>query len=291
MRSTSKILLNKVTDEVVIELLRAVLPVLEAAGIDYFVVGAFARDLEMLAKGHTDPPPRKTKDVDLAVMVGSLAEYDALKAALADLPEFEPSEKEPYRLLFRKAYEVDFLPFGEIANEKGQIELLAKTAFTLEMPGFSAVQPFAEIVETEEGLTLHVSSLAGIVLLKLLAWQDRPEREKDIHDIDYILKNFLWLHMEEMMENDDDLLALYAAEEKVFEQSVSARYVGRQIRIMLENDAALRDRLLGLLEEQSKGFNMARLMSPEFTDDSQRIIKALYHGILDTPHLPTENQP
>ncbi|TAK38272.1 MAG: hypothetical protein EPO28_11375 [Saprospiraceae bacterium] len=57
--------MNKFTDEVVIELLRAVLPVLEAAGIDHFVVGAFAKDVELLARGHTDPPPQKTKDLDL----------------------------------------------------------------------------------------------------------------------------------------------------------------------------------------------------------------------------------
>ena len=93
---------------------------------------------------------------------------------ISALPDFEPDEKLPYRFIFQKAYEVDFLPFGEIANEKGQVELLAKNAFTLNMPGFDLVRPFAETVETEEGLTLNVSSLSGIVLLKLLAWQDNP---------------------------------------------------------------------------------------------------------------------
>ncbi len=283
MSNTSKILLNKITDEVVIELLRSVVPVLEALSIDYFAVGAFARDVELLAKGHTEPPSRKTKDIDLAVMVGSLEEYDALKAAIAALPEFEPDANLPYRFIFRKAYDVDFLPFGEIANEKGQVELLAKTAFTLEMPGFNAVLPFAKAVETEEGLTLHVSSLPGIVLLKLLAWQDKPERAKDILDIDYILKNFLSLHWDEIAEEPDNLFDCYADEEKVFEQVVSARYVGRQMGTMLKNDPALRDRLLRLLDAQSNGSSMARLMSPGYIEDSQRIIKALYDGMNDKP--------
>jgi predicted nucleotidyltransferase len=281
MSSTSRILLNKITDEVVIELLRAVIPVLETAGIDYFVVGAFARDIEMLAKGYTDPPSRKTEDIDLAVMVGSLAEYMALKTELAKLPDFEPSEKEPYRFIFKNAYEVDFLPFGAIANEKGQVILMAKNAFELNMPGFDAVQPYVETVETIEGLKLRVSSLPGVVLLKLLAWQDRPEREKDIHDIDHILKHFYLLHIDEMMATDDDLLDLYDDINPVFLESFSARYVGRQIGRMLGNYPSLRSRLRQLLEEQSQGYNMARLMSPKFIEDSQRIIVALRDGVID----------
>ncbi len=285
MSNTSKILLNKITDEVVIELLEAVIPVLEASGIDYFVVGAFARDVELLAKGHNETPSRMTRDVDLAVMVGSLKEYEAMKASITALPSFELSENEPYRFLFRKAYEVDFLPFGQIADDKGKVTLSAKSTFVLNMPGFDAVQPFAETVETEEGLTLKVSSLPGVVLLKLLAWQDNTGREKDIHDIDYILKHFMFLHLEEMLGQDNNLLERYEGEEKVFEQVVSARYVGRVIGIMLKTKPILKTRLLQLLEEQSHGFSMARLMSTEHIEDGQRIIKALYEGISDKANM------
>lgn len=281
MSNTSKILLNKVTDEVVIELLRVVLPVLEAAGIDYFVVGAFARDVELLAKGHTDPPARKTKDIDLAVMVGSLEEYDALKASLATLPELEESATEPYCFIFRGAYEIDFLPFGSIADEKGRVELKAKKAFVLNMPGFDAVQPFAETIETEEGIQLKVSSLAGVVLLKLIAWQDRPQRHKDVHDIDYILKNFMNLHWDEISAEPDDLFEIYQDETTFFEQCVSARYIGRQMKLMLQNDARLKERITQLLRDNLDGLDMARLMSQENTEESQRIIGALLDGIKD----------
>lgn len=279
MPDTSKILLNKITDEVVIEILRAVIPLLNRLAIDYFVVGAFARDIELSAKGYSEPPERKTKDLDLAVMVGSSSEFQSLRSLIATLPDFEPDENEPYRFFFKKSYEVDFLPFGEITNEKGQVELSANKTFTLEMPGFNAVFPFAETVETEEGITLRVSSLSGIVLLKLLAWQDRPEREKDIRDIDNILKHFYLLHIEEIIQNSSDLIDLYDEKDVVFVESVSAHYVGRQIKEMLQNDTLLKSRLLGFLEKQSKGFEMARLMSPKNIEDSQKVIAALYHGL------------
>jgi len=279
MSDTSKILLTEVTDEVVVKLLKAVIPTLKAVGIDYFAVGAFARDVTMLAKGYTDTPTRKTKDVDLAVMVGSLDEFEKLKAVIGALADFTQHEKEPFRFVFQNAYDIDFLPFGEIANEKGQVELLAKNAFNLEMPGFDLVQPFAETVETMEGLTLSVAPLSGIVLLKLFAWQDRPEREKDIHDIAYILKNFMILHFEEISE--DNLLDFYVDGGNLFDQLVSARYVGRQMGLMLQNDGRLKSRVQKLLEVESRKSGMARLMAQEYIEDSQRIITALLDGIND----------
>lgn len=153
------------------------------------------------------------------------------------------------------------------------------------MPGFDAVQPFVGTIETEEGLILKVSSLSGIILLKLLAWQDRPEREKDIHDIAYILKHFYILHIAEMVEMDSDLLYLYEESDVVFTESISARYIGRQMGIMTKTSPLLLNRLLQLLEEQSKGYSMSRLISAQNIEDSQRIIKALYDGIKDEiPH-------
>ena len=58
------ILLNKITDEIVIEILNAVIPSLKSLEVEYFVVGAFARDVELLAKGYDETPARKTKDLD-----------------------------------------------------------------------------------------------------------------------------------------------------------------------------------------------------------------------------------
>lgn len=281
MSSTSKILLNKVTDEVVIQILRTVIPVLEEEGIEYFIVGAFARDIELFAKGYTDPPARKTKDIDLAVMVGSNEAYEALKNRIGSLPDFLPDENEPYRFIFKAAYEVDFLPFGDIQNEKGRVELKAQKSFVLDIPGFQEVEPWAETIETEEGLKLKVSSLPGIVLLKLLAWEDRPEREKDIHDIGYILKSFYLLHAEEIVEKDYDILEFYEDEEKYFEETVSARYIGRKIGQMLKKSPVLLNRVKKLLGEQLAGYKMARLMGHANLEDSQQIIKAMHLGLMD----------
>lgn len=77
------ILLDKITDEIVIEILNAVIPVFKELEIEYFVVGAFARDVELLAKGYNDPPARKTRDLDLAVMLSSEEEDNFTEAVTA----------------------------------------------------------------------------------------------------------------------------------------------------------------------------------------------------------------
>ncbi len=140
MSNTSKIFLNQVTDDLVVEILKAVVPVLETEGIDFFVVGAFARDLGMIAKGYDQPPERKTKDIDLAVLVNSSDEYESLKAKISTLPGFVPDERELFRFIFKDVCEVDFLPFGAIADEKGHVELKAQKTFVLDIPGFQEVE-------------------------------------------------------------------------------------------------------------------------------------------------------
>lgn len=56
MKSTSKILLNKITDETVISILRSIVPILNEFEVEYFIIGAFARDIQLFEKGHTTPP-------------------------------------------------------------------------------------------------------------------------------------------------------------------------------------------------------------------------------------------
>ncbi len=281
MSNTSKILWNKVTDDLVVEMLLAAIEAIEELGIEYFVVGAFARDIGMQARGYQYPPSRKTQDVDLAVLVGSFEQYEALKSRISNIPGFTPHHIEPYRFIFKEAYEIDFLPFGGITDEKGQVELVAKATVILNMPGFDEIQPWTETVMTEEGVELKISSLPGVILLKLFAWEDRPEREKDIHDIDYILKHFFDLHSEEIFGEDSDIADLYAEEMLYFDKMVSARYVGRKMRDMLQESPALNTRMLQLLKSQSEAFQMSRLMSFDNIEDNQRIIQAIYLGMLD----------
>ncbi len=279
MSNTSKIFLNKITDALVIEILKTVIPVFEKERIEYFIVGAFARDIGLLTAGHNQPPARKTKDIDLAVMVGSHDEYDRLITRLLKNPDLQPHPSEPYRLLFKEAYEVDLLPFGEISNPDGSVKI---QTFELNMPGFESVFPDSKTVDTEEGLEIKFSSLPGVVLLKLLAFDDRShERAKDIRDIDYILKNFYFLFVEQIIASSEDLIDLYQNEDTIFDELVSAHFIGRELGGLLKTNSALKKRILSILKKEEKHPKMSTLLSIPDLKDRAKIFKAMLSGVED----------
>lgn len=279
------ILLNKITDNVVIEILNAVIPVLKELKIEYFVVGAFARDVELLAKGHTGPPARKTRDLDLAVMLSSEEEFDKLKEKLTELEKFEVHSTEPIKLTYDNRYELDLLPFGEIQNEKGEVKLKAKSTFTLNMPGFFEVYGAANSIKTDQEYELNVCSLPGVVLLKLIAWDDRNHRTKDIQDIEYIIRNLYLLDIEEIAEKEGDLLNLLETEEEdIYTEAVTARYIGRKIGELLKNSIALQIRINQILiknTQSTENSSMGKIMTFKTLEKSIKIITQLKFGIDD----------
>ncbi len=277
------ILLNKITDEVVIEILNAIIPSLKFLKIEYFVVGAFARDVELLAKGYNDSPSRKTRDLDLAVMLSDEKAFNNLKFALSKLDGFEVHQTEPIKLVYKKSYEVDLLPFGEIVNEKGLVELKAKKTFTLDMPGFAEVYPSTNSITTDQGFELKVCSLPGVVLLKLIAWEDRNHRTKDIQDIEYIIRNLYLLEIEEIASSNGDLLDILEHEVN-FTESVTARYIGRVIGGMLKDSTTLLNRVEQLLMrniQDTDNSPMGKIMSFDTLEESIQVIEQIYLGIKD----------
>ncbi|MCP5498108.1 MAG: nucleotidyl transferase AbiEii/AbiGii toxin family protein [Leptospiraceae bacterium] len=278
------ILLNKITDEVVIEILNAIIPVFKELKIEYFVVGAFARDLELFAKGHDDPPTRKTNDLDLAVMLSSEEEFNRLKNKLTQMDGFELHDTEPIKIIYKDKYEIDLLPFGEIQNEKGQVELKAQKAFTLDMPGFSEVFGSTNIVKTDQGFELNVCSLPGVVLLKLLAWNDRKHRTKDIEDIENIIRNLYWLDYEEIFDSEPDLNDLLEGEDNNFGESITGRYIGRKIGEILKGSKSILKKVENILSESiqdPQNSKIGKLMNFNTVQESVDILNQIYLGIQD----------
>lgn len=280
------ILLNKITDDVVIAILDVVIPIFKELQIEYFIVGAFARDIELLAKGYTDPPARKTKDLDLAVMLSNVEEFHMLIKRLTALKEFEVHHTIPIRLTYASSYQIDLLPFGEIANEKGEVKLRAKKTLTLDMPGFTEVYGSSNTIKTDQGYDLNVCSLPGVILLKLIAWEDTPERIKDIQDIDYIIKNLYLRSIDEIYETDNDLLDLLDnMPTDLYTEAITARYIGRKIGTTIKDNHTLLERVKQLLARNTlntEGSPMGKIMSYPTLENAITIINQLFLGIEDT---------
>jgi predicted nucleotidyltransferase len=81
--------------------------------IDYYLAGAFARDIQFQTK-QPDSNFRKTDDVDLAVCISHEDRYNEVMDALVETGSFVRDEKEIIKLHYKLGIEVDLIPFGEM---------------------------------------------------------------------------------------------------------------------------------------------------------------------------------
>ena len=154
---------------------------LRELGVPFGIVGALVPELLLDVQPH-----RMTNDVDVAVVVGGLADFDLLKDRLADYGFTRT--RPPHRLMHRAGGWVDILPFSEAIAPDGYLEL--EEGFVLNMAGIRHVVPNAVPIPIEGGPTLPVAPLPLYVLLKLVAFTDRNE-PKDLAGVLHCLKHYL----------------------------------------------------------------------------------------------------
>lgn len=124
-------------------------------------------------------------------------------------------------LLYKYNAAIDLLPFGEIEEE---FTVNFNDRYTdLHVLGFSEVLMDTTKVEIEER-SVQIPSLPGMVILKLIAWRDRPEeRSSDLYDVLRIIEHYFDLKYEEILEFHHDTFP-----DKEFDRlKIAARVLGR----------------------------------------------------------------
>ncbi|HTI90538.1 MAG TPA: nucleotidyl transferase AbiEii/AbiGii toxin family protein [Puia sp.] len=237
--------------DLVLEMLNAFGKILTQLDIDFFLVGALARDIRL----SVDPafaPKRITKDVDIAILLASEKQFYQVKDALLATGDFTAHEREAIKLFYKQGIEIDLLPFGEIENHARETRIEKPRPFILDVPGFKEVLPDAEQL-VFEGLSIRVCSLEGIVLLKIIANADNPSRTKDIMDIEHILEVYFELNSVEIFQDFSDVPDLYDTTDKDYLRLVSARVIGRIIGGLLAGSPDLKKRVLDILDAKAIG--------------------------------------
>ncbi|QEM02595.1 hypothetical protein DIU31_003335 [Mucilaginibacter rubeus] len=82
----------------IVEMLKDMVPVFAALEIDYYVVGAVARDIHLSADANSIAL-RKTNDVDLAILVNDDVQFKQLKQAGRNRALFTASDGEHQTVL------------------------------------------------------------------------------------------------------------------------------------------------------------------------------------------------
>lgn len=245
MLAFSTISSEQLNDDNLLRVLWIVQGVLDGYGAEGILIGARARDIQLLQ--HNLKPPRATRDVDWAVKTASIKTYDATRDELVRSFDFRPYGTEPYRLLHGETRTMlDLLPFGGIARA-GIVTFSDRHKTRLQVAGIKEVSQAAQMVQIDSNITLRVATLPGIFILKLLAWQsDQSARLKDIADIRYIIEHYFEVVTEEIYRQHLDLFG------DTFEPEIAGtRVLGRHLQTILSQSGKLRGQIVQIMHRHA----------------------------------------
>lgn len=162
---------------------------------DWFLIGAFARDLVVNCAAEL-PRGSETFDVDIAIAVADDAQYRARVASLA--------KAGGSRIRYRAdGFAVDVIAYGEIAPDNR----FETDETTLDVTGLAEARACAIQVVFDGDLEIWCASLHAQVLLKLIAWQARGgATTKDARDLALLLEAAHSGIYKDQVWTDDDAL-------------------------------------------------------------------------------------
>lgn len=271
-------------EKIRLEGLKEVLDSLERAfkkfDIDFYLVGAFARDI-WLTHLNGIAEKRATRDIDFAILIAKENQFEQLKEYLLSEEGFSDTKANVFRLVYASGIHIDLMPFGTIANEDYTVTFSGLGLTTISTQGFKEVVEASEEITFDKDKRFKVCTLPGIVLLKLIAWEDRPEiRAKDPQDLAQIIEHYFEITSEDIYENHHDLF-----EDDSDLKLIAARVLGRHVYTILKKSEPLQNRVISLLTNQTSSVSkssLAQAMSINTKTkiaESFQLLQALLHGI------------
>ncbi len=168
-------------------------------------------------------------------MVESWDEFTNLRDALIADKEFQPHKTMKQRLVHQAGFLVDLVPFGGLEQTSGQIAWPPDFSIVMSTVGFREAYDNSISIRIAAELVVKVASLAGLALMKIVAWDDR-RFERDAQDIGLIMKHYLDAGNQDRVYSEQgdcfDLL-----NEDFDYQKASARVLGRDIGRLLTADS------------------------------------------------------
>ncbi|MFM2591244.1 nucleotidyl transferase AbiEii/AbiGii toxin family protein [Vibrio sp. TBV020] len=260
--------LNPVFEQALLKVTHAVSPL----NVPYFIAGATARDIVLHGIfGHE--PIRATHDIDTALLVANWDEFETIKQGLlsAGLEATDQAHrmKEP-----DSGLPIDIIPFGGLADTDGQIQWPPSHDITMSVVGFQEAYENALTVQLQDH-ELKVASLPGIVMLKLMAWNERGgESYKDATDFYTVLSKYELIHDGRLWED------YIPSEELDYDvQKQAAFLLGFDLKDLLTD--ATQQVLINIKEEKHDALIMAitRTHNGVKIDEVEAQLEAFWMGV------------
>lgn len=209
------------------------------------IVGATARDL-ILHHVHGLPIIRATVDLDIAVAIASWQAFDELQARL-----IAKDARRDVRIAHRfvlDEWSIDVVPFGGVEQD-GAI-VWPRTDTGMSVIGFEEASLHALQVLLPGNVRMFVASPAGLLILKLIAWEERhiTEPRHDAVDIRTLLASYAEGWNEDRLYGEaDDLLQRFGYDNAL----AAAALLGRDCAAIAR--AATLERITTIVARESSG--------------------------------------
>ncbi len=210
----------------VVDALQILKKVADSSGVNFFVVGASARDF-ILRHQYGIEPRRKTGDIDLGVEVASWERFKTLFEELISTGQFSPaSERQRLRC---GIVLIDILPFGPITDEDKKVSWPPEHEIMMSVAGFEEAYEHSITVRvtSDPDLDIKLATLPGLAIMKFISWKEKyPDRKRDAEDLLLIMNKYEEAgNSERLYEEDLPLL-----KEEGFDTTLAgARLLGRDM--------------------------------------------------------------
>jgi predicted nucleotidyltransferase len=257
MSNTSLDLSNKLPADQV-NIIRQVVRAADGQRLRLFIIGAQARDL-LLQYVYNLPVHRATNDIDFGIVVASWDKFAKLRDALIASKKFQPHKTMKQRLVYKSGLLIDLVPFGDIEEASGQIAWPPDFSVVMSAAGFREAYGNSIEVRIADDLIVRVASLAGLALMKIVAWYDR-RFERDAQDLGLVMRYYLDAgNQDRLFTEQGDCFDLL--NEEFDYNKVSARILGRDVgRLVTDSSRPILERVLSQETDQGKLDALAMLM-------------------------------
>lgn len=212
--------------------------------IEHFIIGATARDL-LCKEQNISAPLRKTNDVDFGILINSWSKHKELENVLSSDPNINKVNEIKYTC-GDKVF--DLVAFGKIEDENKNVSIPPDYSTVMNMAGFYEAYENAMSI-TIKGSSIKVVTPEMLVSLKIVSWNDRNSRWKDMEDIKLILN-----HAENLYpELPDELWGKHSDLMREFDHSIelaSVAYIGRKASHRLDQQS--KDLILRILQSNKE---------------------------------------
>ena len=232
---------NTLLQQIIIDIVSAS----NVLGVEFFAVGALARNTWYI---DNDLPARGTKDVDFGVYIPSVEVYRTLKKQLIQEHGYTASSTNAFCLISPQKIPVDLLPFGEIENN-GKVMIEGTGLTSINLAGFSEVYTNGLKTVDLEGDRISVCTIPSVVLLKLIAFDDRPDqRMKDPLDVASIFKVYPDIESDHIWSDYHDLY-----DGNLSHEEVAIKVIGFEVRKLIIDNPTLLKRVDRILDDAISG--------------------------------------